>query len=215
VAIGASVQIVDAWKTLVGVAQTDFEDSELARQASKAATLESNQSIREARVATAEIVRLIRNKALSTGDPGVYALAEIPAPVPASELPPPGAPTDLRAILNDDGTLTIRWKTSNAKGVTGVVYTVRRRVGFGTGAPFEIVGIIGGSSFLDDSVPTPPASSPVVQYTVQGHRGTTAGATSSVFSVFMGIGSGGGQFILRTSEGESGDMTFDTASKAA
>jgi hypothetical protein len=196
--LGLSNAQLTSWKALNSAMQADYIASESARTASKTATGLSDESLRAARDLAAELVRLIKNRAIATNDPKIYDYAGIPAPTPPSELPPPGAPSDLRAILNEDGTLTLRWKTNNAKGVNGVVYMVRRRVGFGVGGPTEIVGITGGSSFLDDSCPTPPQSSPVIQYTVQGHRGGVEGNPCPVFSVFMGIGAGGGAVILNT-----------------
>jgi hypothetical protein len=206
--IGVSASQMTSWKALNIAMQADYIASETARNAAKNATGLSDESFRAARETAAELVRLIKNRAISTNDPKVYDYAGIPAPVPPSELPAPGAPTNLRAILNEDGTLTLRWKTNNAKGVSGVVYMVRRRVGFGIGGggPTEIVGITGGSSFLDDSCPTPPQSSPVIQYTVQGHRGGVEGDACPVFSVFMGIGAGGGAVILNTTSGEEAAM---------
>lgn len=195
-AIGLTAPMVEAWKSLYTEAQASWNAAKEAREAAKGATMVSDQNIALSRASTAELVRLIKNYALTQNDPMVYALAQIPAPLPPSSLPPPAQPTDLRAALNtEDGSLTVRWKANNAKGVTSVVYYIRRRIGL-AGA-WEPVSAVGGRVFTDDTV---PAGSAIVQYQVQGQRGTQLGPVSATMTIFFGVGGG---FIAKTEYDET------------
>lgn len=177
--IGLTSTQITAWKDLVSDAQAAYGSSIEARDTAKAKTMLADDFISQARASTAELVRLIKNFALASGDPKVYGYAQIPAPTPASELPPPAQPTDLKASLNTDGSLKVSWKVTNAKGVTGVVYIVRRKIGAMISAPWEVLALQGGKQFIDDSLPLGVGDG-VVQYQVQGQRGTQTGPVSGL-----------------------------------
>ena len=64
----------------------------------------------------------------------VYNAAQIAPPSPRGPSVPPNTPTDLRVELDPvTGALTLKWKASQPRGVNGVVYNIRRRVGEGGG----------------------------------------------------------------------------------
>lgn len=194
VALSLSPTAVTAWKTAVGDAQEAFTAAEAARNASKAATLNADTLIRAVRATTAEFVRLIKNKAITSGDPdAIYALAEIDGPRPASEIPPPGQPFMLSAELNSNGSLTIRWRGNNPVGATGTTYLVQRRLG--SQGSYGIVGGGTGRTFTDVTLPVGQSS---VYYIVQGVRGGVFGPTSEPLVVSFGIG-GNGEMVMSQS----------------
>lgn len=103
-------------------------------------------------------------------------------------------PTDLRATLNIDGSLRLTWKASNPKGVSGVVYFVNRRIGGSPSTPWENIAAQGGKEFTDDSLPIGVGDG-IVQYQVQGRRGTTTGQPSVSLTVLFGSVPGGGTIV--------------------
>lgn len=193
-ALSLNPTAVTAWKAALGDAQIAFTAAEAARNAAKAATLNADTLIRGVRTTTAEFIRLIKNRAATSGDPdAIFALAEIDAPRPPSELPPPGQPFMLTADLNPNGSLTIRWKTNNPAGASGTSYFVQRRLG--AQGSYAIVGGGTGRTFTDVTLPAGQAS---VYYTVQGVRGGVFGPTSEPLVVSFGIG-GNGEMVMSQS----------------
>lgn len=202
VEIGLTSTLVGDWKNLVSAAQAAFDAASSAHEAAKSATMASNQAISTARSKTAELVRLIKNQAASTGDDNVYVLAQIPEPADPSTLPPPGQPFMLSAALEVGGVLTVSWKCNNPDGASGTFYLVRRRLS--SSGPFSFIGGSGSAKrFIDASV---PAGTAVVQYQVQGQRGSLTGMTSETFTVNFGVGGEGQAFIASTSGGGGGGV---------
>lgn len=200
VAIGLTSTQVTDWKNLVSAAQTAYNAASSAREAARSATMASNQAISAARAKTAELVRLIKNQAVSTGDDNVYVLAQVPEPADPSSLPPPGQPFMLAATLEVGGALTVSWKSNNPEGSTGTFYLVRRRLS--SSGPFTFIGGSGSAKRFTDA--TVPAGTAVVQYQVQGQRGSLTGPSSETFTVNLGVGGGGQAFIASTSGGGGG-----------
>lgn len=192
--IGLPPSLVSAWKDLVSTAQDSYAASIESRLMAKAKTGIADDDVAAARASTAELVRLIKNFAIVSGNPKVFDFAQIPEPTPPSELPPPAQPADLRATLNIDGSLKLTWKAENAKGVNGVVYTIFRRIGGGASTPWENLAAQGGREFTDDSLPLGVGDG-IVQYQIQGRRGTRTGPMSNLFTVLFGTVAGGGSVV--------------------
>ncbi len=156
VAIGLSDPQLTDFKSKSGKALVAFNAAEAARQASKAATDAYYAAVANLRTSAADCVRTIQNKAKSTNDPTIYALAEISPPDPRSQTgQPPAQPTDIRAELNSDGSITMTWKCANPRGVSRVIYFIKRKL---TGeADFTLVDTVGEKTFTDTN--SPPLSS--------------------------------------------------------
>ena len=198
VAIGLSDPLVLDFKTLAGKAQAAFDAAEVARQASKAATDSYYAAVATLRSKAAECVRVIQNKAKSTNDPNIYALAEISPPDPRSQTgQPPAQPFGLRAALNSDGSITLTWKCSNPRGVSRVVYFVKRKLG--TETTFTLADTVGDKSFTDTHL---PFGTHQAVYMVTGKAGSVSGPGSAQFTVMFGTGGGGGLTIVSTSTGD-------------
>ncbi len=184
-AIGLTTQQVGDFALLVIAANNAMNAAEAARDASKAATLTFHESVRTLHGdpgAGADLIRTIQNFAMTTDDPNVYALAQIPAPQPSSAAPPPGTPFEFTVGLLALGELTLGWKSNNPSGTSGTVYEVRRSLD--NAASFETIGITGERSFTDDTLASGCAHA---VYAITGIRSTKRGATSTL-TVRFGVG---------------------------
>lgn len=121
------------------------------------------------------------------------------APVDPAELSPrapgaaarlPGKPIDFAAVLNDGGSVTISWRSTNSAASAGVTFGVSRRLP-GQSAFTRIATTDGSTSqtrrpcFTDTTVPasalTPDSAG--TEYLVQGARGEETGEASDVLVV--------------------------------
>src|SRR5688572_87701 len=112
--------------------------------------------------AGAALIEKIRAKAKQTGGTSVFALAQIPVPATPTSVGPPGKPYECVVELNEDGSITSKWKCSNPVGCTGVVYQLWRKIGTGE---FEYIGGTGSKTFVDSTI---PAGSSSITYQMQG-----------------------------------------------
>lgn len=169
----------------------ETRDAVLARAAAitaaRTATDAANLKLAGLRDRAGALVRTIRTFAMNTDDENVYVRAGIPMPAPRRTAPPPAQPQALSAeLVGTTGAIALRWKVTNPKGTQGTSYIVRRFVdltGSQRGA-LEFLGVAGGKSFVDTSVPRGAVS---VQYTVQGQRAGKAGLESQILSVQFGV----------------------------
>jgi hypothetical protein len=187
VAIGTTTGAVTALATKVSSAQAKLAIAIAAREAAKNATADLKLAVRDMVDAGMDIVKQIRTKAAIDG-PGVYILAQVPAPALPGPVPAPGQPTNFKVTLNPDGTVKITWKCPNPTAAVGTIYQIGRRVG-GSG-PFNMVGASGTRSFVDATVPAGVAS---VTYEVVAVRSTAMG-TAGQFTVNFGVSTAGEAF---------------------
>jgi hypothetical protein len=185
--IGTTSAAVTDLSTKTSTAQTKIAAAVAAQAMAKNATADADLAVREMSIAGAAIIQQIRAKAAIAG-PGVYILAEIPAPATPTPVGDPGTPTAFKATLNPDGTLALAWACANPAGAVGTMYQVSRRHG-GTGA-FAPIGTSGRRKFVDASVPAGVAA---VTYQVQAVRSTAAGPAAQ-FLVNFGVDGGGEAF---------------------
>ncbi|MEQ9094798.1 MAG: hypothetical protein RIE32_00890 [Phycisphaerales bacterium] len=124
-----------------------------ARQASRDATALKDATFAALRAeASADLAR-IDAFATTTGDPGVYPKAGIPAPKTPSERTAPPAPTDLRTTVDTDGSITLSFKATTGGGAT---YLVQRRTTSTEGleSPYVFLGFAeDDKTFVDNAVP--------------------------------------------------------------
>jgi hypothetical protein len=184
--IGTTPAAVSDLAAKVTSARAKLAAADAAREAAKAATADADLAVAEMAHAGAAIIQQIRAKAAVDGE-GVYILAEIPAPRDPSPLGPPGTPTDFRAALNPDGSLTLTWKCPNPPRAYGTIYQVDRRIG--AGAPFASLTSVGTRSFTDTTV---PAGAVGVMYRITAVRSTKVGLAAE-FVVNFGAGSAAGE----------------------
>ncbi len=179
-------------------AQKAFDNAETARQASKAATTAFYAAVSTLRDKAGTCVRTIQNKAKATNDPNLYALGQISPPDPRSQNgPPPAQPTDVRAGLNPDGSITLTWKCANPPGVSNVIYFVKRKLNGQT--DFTLFDTVGEKTLIDATIPRAAGGA---SYMITARHGQQSGQTSETFSVVFGVG-GGGSIVMTTSAGET------------
>ncbi|MFM9996724.1 MAG: hypothetical protein ACKVU4_13105 [Phycisphaerales bacterium] len=184
-AIGLTVGQLTALSTLVTAARTNYNAQQPARNAAKAATQAFYDSIDSAHENGSNLIAIIKTYAASTGNPGVYTTAEIPPPAAPSPAPPPSTPTGQQALLENNGSITIKWNVTQPAPGAGVYTAVLRQLN-GSGA-FVPLGDTGEKQFND---PTVPPGAQRVTYLLQARR-SGIGGQSSPFSepltVFLGV----------------------------
>jgi hypothetical protein len=211
--IGLTPTAIADLGTLTQAARVAYGESEKARIASQAATQAFYDAVRAMHSgpgAGSDMVDQIRGFARRTDNPQVYVLAQIPAPQPASSIPPPGTPFAFTVGLLETGAIELKWKCNNPEGAGGTIYEVRRRLGNAPGAAFVYVGGSGVRSFIDGSVPS--GSSPVT-YQVTAARSTVRGNVGQ-FTVTFGVGAGGGGgggMLLTQDTDEQGNLVKKVA----
>jgi hypothetical protein len=185
VAIGLVAASVTALSTAAADARAAYTAHVAAQAAAKAATATFYDKIRVLHNAPgygADMIQQIKTKATTTNNPGVYVLAQIPAPAIPSPVPAPGTPTDFTVNLMQDGTLELKWKCPNPSGAGGTIYQLQRRAGAAT--EWTFAGATGSRRFVDASL---PAGAAPVTYMITAVRSTAAGNPAQ-FTVNFGAG---------------------------
>jgi len=219
-AIGLTAAEITSLKSALTAAQEALGVATAARAAAKAATVAFNAKMKRFRGEAGGLIKEIRSFAGMAADPAaVYAAAQIDPPAPRQPALPPTAPTQLRAVIENGGALTLEWKPTTPApagqdaGTSGVVYAVRRGAAGQPASSFVTVGLTpaaragtrGVSTFTDTTL---AASAGGVQYQIVPQRmiaGKPAlvGPGSVVFTVTLGT-AGGGTTIL--SQGEAAGL---------
>lgn len=187
-AIGLTTAQVTAFASLVNAAQTKRSAAQVARNASKTATLDLGGAMQSMRTVGGDLIKTIRAYAETTGNNSVYLLSNIPPVAPPTPLGPPEAPTQVRAVLNSDGQIEIKWDGTR---VGGTSFRVERSITPVAGAPsdYALLNVVEERSYLDTQVPQGVAA---VSYKIKAQR---AGGTS--------VGSQPAQVTFGTSPGTS------------
>lgn len=154
-----------------------------ARAAAAAATQEYYNACAALRGYGGGVVQTIKSFARLSGDPGVLAAAQLPAPAAPSPAPRPAAPTDLRAAISPTGEVALRWRARHAGVSTGIVFTVQRRTGAG---PWALAAATSGKSFADGAAAAALARGEAVLYRVRAQRGGRASAWCGPMVVDLG-----------------------------
>jgi hypothetical protein len=183
-ALGLSQAEIEELQALAAEARDALAAAEHARIAAKAATLGLHNRADALRRRGQLAIDRIRATAAATGNPLVFAAAEIDPPRFPQRRGAPGKPTHLRMSIDATGVLTLTWKSTNSKPSTGAMFSVSRQVvcavdPAGADPPFENLGAVPARTFTDSSVP-PGAT--MITYQVQGRRGPHEG-DAALFTV--------------------------------
>lgn len=167
-ALGLSPQEIGQLDTLTTAARNAYNAAQLAIDAAKTAVAVQDLAIADMRGAGGDLIKKVRVKAEQTGDPSLYALAQIPAPKSPTPIPPVEASKpDFRLLY--DGSIELTW---DGKVSTGTIYLVQRAVtmpGQPMG-PYTTLGFADEKKFVDDAVPEGAAK---VTYVVRAQKGGT------------------------------------------
>jgi hypothetical protein len=184
VAIGSSAATITALDTKCQAARAAYEAQKAAQNAAKAATNELKIKLEAMTVALASVISQIKTQAGITG-PGVYSLAEIPAPATPGPIGPLGKPSDFVVTLDESGALHLKWKCTNPPAASGTFYQIWRRIG--PAGEFAYLGGTGDKKLVDATV---PAGASALTYQLQAVRSTAVGPWAQ-FNVNFGTGAGG------------------------
>jgi hypothetical protein len=197
--IGLLPGTVAAFKALTTAARESYNESQAARDASKAATGTFYSKTGLMRDDAADLIRQIKAYAESRPTEAerdaVYAKAQIERAAPPTPMTAPGKPTDININLEPSGAVTITWSAENASAGTGGFFNITRKL-----PGQNTFGLVGGSpgttteartmTFTDYSIPT-SAAGQGAQYIIQGRRGQLMGEASDPFVVQFGVDGAG------------------------
>ena len=189
--IGITPQMASAFAAVVANARKDFDIANGARLNSKQATVARSESFRSMRRSAGDLVNTIKSFIEQSGNTNLWAQAGLEPAAPRGTTPPPNAPTNLAATLDSEGNLNLRWKASQPRGVSGVVYFIKRALS--GSSTFTQLDTVGEKRFTDSTVPLGATS---VDYIVTAKRGSQQSAPSSTLSIRFGRGAGGGLTIV-------------------
>ena len=151
--IGLSSLQLQETSDAVDAAEAAYAAALAARDASKAATQAKDNALAALQAVIGGDIDTIDAFAKATKNPNVWVLAQIPAPKDPSERPAPPAPTDLRAVVDSDGSVNLTFKVATGGGAT---YLVQRLITPLEGAPnaYEFLGFANDNkTFTDNAVP--------------------------------------------------------------
>ena len=184
VAIGTTPAAVTDLTTKTTDARAAYLAQQVAQSAAKAATNTFNMAVAAMAAAAADIIKQVRVKASTAGD-SIYSLAEIPVPATPTPVGPLGKSGDFTVELDSTtGALNLKWKNTNPRGATGVIYQIWRKLG--VDGDFTYVGGVGEKKYTDNDL---PAGTACVQYQVQAVRSTSVGPLA-LFVVNVGTRGG-------------------------
>lgn len=165
--IGLTAAQMTAFATLITNNRKDFNDSQTARAAAKAATQKFYNSFNLMRDPGRGYIAAIKAFAETTHNPAVFALGMVDPPAPPTPLPPPEIPTDLTGEVSPTGQITISWGAVQAGHSSGIFFMVQRQR-FGE-AGYTLLGGTQEKGFLD---PSPHVTLGPVSYQVRAQRGS-------------------------------------------
>lgn len=169
--------------------RTKYDNAVTQRSIATAATKQFRQAAEPMNALGGALIRNIRSRADITGDEDLYALARINPQSPPSPAPAPMMPTNLDRTVNNNGSITVRWKSVNPPGVTGTSFMIYRKFGTATGEGandvngYRQIGTVGVKNYTDEHV---PAGTPSVYYMIRALRGDKMSGFTDPLVVYLG-----------------------------
>lgn len=200
-AFGATAAMVGAVKTATITARQKYDAVAAAKQAWRNAVVEQNEAVRGMLDVGRDTVNIMKSFIENSGNTALWGQAGLEPDEPRGTAPDPTAPFELSAGLDSEGNVIVRWKTSQPRGLSGVIYSVRRSL---DGGPFTLLDSVGEKEFVDGGI---FVGTQMASYTVQAKRGRQVSPLSSALNIRFGHAGGGGgggmggMFIAATSSG--------------
>lgn len=195
-AYGVTAPMVADVETAVLAARKSYEDAQMAKQAAKNATVAQDQNVRTMLVKGRDLVNVMKSFIENSGNTALWAAAGLTPDAERGTAPAPTAPFELRAELDSVGNVIVSWKTSQPRGVSGVIYSVQRSI---DGGAFALLDSVGEKQFIDETVPTSANS---ISYIIKAKRGNQSSGWSSALTIRFGRVGGGGFAIVGQSTSE-------------
>ncbi len=201
--IGTSAGAINSFKGLTIDARAAWDSWESVKATYDAALADRILRLGLAVSNAADLIKAIKGFAAQQALPGeVYILAQIPAPAMPQPVPAPGQPTNIGIGLSSNGSITLKWKSTNASASSGTFFTVERRLLGETN--FSLIGTVGVKQFVDSTITLGTTG---CTYIITGKRGTLTGTASEQIGVQFGVGGGGGLAVTNaTIEPMNGKM---------
>lgn len=166
--LGLNPQEIGQLDTLTTAARAAYDAAQLAAAQARSATIDQNLAFMAMRDLGGELIKKIRVTAEQTGNPALFALAQIPAPKEPAPIAPVEA-SNLAFTLQPSGALEISWDGSVSTGTTYVVQRAITPAGGGQG-PFQSIGFADEKRFVDTGI---PAGTERASYVVRARKGAT------------------------------------------
>jgi hypothetical protein len=191
-AFGATAAQVTAVSAAVSNARKSYDAAQAAKQAAKNATEAQDQDVRTMLVKGRDLVNIMKSFIENANNPTLWAQSGLSPDEARGTAPDPTVPFELRAELDTLGNVIVSWKTSQPRGVSGVIYSVRRAI---DGGQYVLLDSVGEKQFVDETV---PVSANSISYTVKAKRGSQTSGWSSALTIRFGRvgGTGGGGFAI-------------------
>jgi hypothetical protein len=179
--IGLEDNQVSELGTMLTAVAANMAAAENARSIAKAKTQVFYTSADPLAAMASGLMKTIRAFAITSGDPEVYELALLEPPATPSPAPAPAEPTEIRTIVENDGSIQITWKAKNARPSAGTAFNIFRKLAGQTS--YFPIGTVGVRAFTDNTV---PPGTPSIQYIIRGIRGDKTGPFSEPVTVYLG-----------------------------
>jgi len=180
--IGLSSSIVANLALLTDTAQSKLNAAIQIRASAKQATRELNEALAAMRALGGDSIKIIRATAETTNNPAIYALSNIPPVSPPTPLGVPNPPTDVSALLNNDGAIELKWEGSREGGTAFLIERSLVPVGAPAG-PWMLVASVEERRWTDSAVPVGLAA---VLYRIKAQRPAGISVASEPGQVLFG-----------------------------
>lgn len=164
--IGLTPAQASAFKILVETALSKNLAAEQLRNQSKAATQSYYEAADDAITPGRAYLATIKAYAEATGNPNVYALAEVDPPAPPTPAPVPAVPENVVGTISPTGSVTLNWEATPSGASSGIFFLVGRKRGAET-----TYTVIGGTPLREFFDPAPDVCDGPVSYQVRAQRG--------------------------------------------
>lgn len=192
-AFGATAAMVTAVTTAVTNARKAYNDAQIARQASKNATVALHEQAGTMLDLGRDLVNVMKSFIENANNPTLWGQAGLEPPAPPGTAPAPNAPYQLTGSLDSVGNVIVRWKASQPRGVYGVIYSVSRSI---DGGDYVLVDSVGEKEYVDEAV---PEGTRTVAYVVRAKRGKQFSDPSEALSLRFGRGGAGLTIVSQSS----------------
>lgn len=149
--IGLSEQLAQEVSDLADLARAKRLAADEAAARAKSATLDWKNTIRSTKARARAAIAAIKAHAAATGDPRVYALAQLNQRDKPGEAPPPNRPTNLCFVVRPRGDVEVSWQGGGSGGPQGTYYIVQRRID--PAGPWVVLGTTTSKRFVDGDLP--------------------------------------------------------------
>ncbi len=187
-AIGLTSAQVAELAVDIANARQALTDVEATRANAKAETQDYYAKADAVHKKASKAVTAIKSFAKNSTDPEVvYLLAGITGQNPPSPVPAPEQPTNLRAVLQNNGAVEVRW---TGRGPVGTIYEVYRKLATETSYTFLSNVDASEKRYTDAGVPAGTLSA---MYQVRAIRADLFSPYSTAFVIQFGTSDGAGE----------------------